>query len=1026
MLRTPLKTFLFVLLITAVTAFLYLGINTWAASTAMLRDWDSNCTTIITLEYLEDYGSNKGSKSEAMIADIEGIDFEAIAANENVLLWQPSDVSLGIAPGFNSNAQDDYSEACVFIVTGIRKYAEDSPYIGKLVESLYSFRSYEPGRIVFIENYPGEYGFFPEPNATYVIHAKNIRLNANGMSIQLTPFYSWIAEQAGIDCASISPFYQIESAEALHADEDNVYHTIAQYYNTINNALTICRVRKLDDLVEFNQNYLQLVSGRLFTRQETEQGEKVCVISETLANNRGLNVGDEFTVLLSEDENTATYKWGDKMSREENFTIVGIVNYHPDYSLNVYTPYKSESARPVRYMYDLGQVTIKNGTVDVFLSQIKPLLPERIFISVYDQGYQVTADALKVIKSAAIALTIIAFLVTLTVLAFFAYLFADTQRDSVEIMRCFGMKKGEVRLYLMVGTSLIALIAVTLGILLGMGYADELVETAYKFVSELQAVDMRFSDGFKGIIKDFTPAVTLSYTLASMVGAGVFLISLALCLYFAEKTVSGRLIAVRARARVRHSPRRSSVALSGALRHAMLLIRRSGVRSLLTPILCAAALLFVSYLQATLASYDAARESLYENTELIGYCAQMNGKYSDKLSIQNKLAKELISLDHISDAGYVYTLNYVYLGTPVHADGSVGAVKAVPMPKNHFELEILNDILISQPNIVFTDSARNAPEFYFNEFHGDFMSGWDETRFSSREWEKLPCLISSQFMNEHNINYGDTIRVYVKNYITEFPLFIDIDMQVVGSFTRVANQNNIYCPLPLGALDPEHSSLNELGDEHRSVSTGKYYSYVSELIDISDDGNADKLTQQQKVDVMLDNKYVSALTFKIRNPRYLGEVKDTLEKVGFSSPKIPNDIRICVVIEDAQFNNTLSSIAQSSKYLEILYPVLITLICILGLIIGFLSTNSRREDIALMRGMGTHKLRILATIFGEQFILLLLGLLPAAMVWYVFKGGAQLATLEAYAFFICYALSAAFSTLLHNAKSALSILTENE
>ena len=85
-LRTPVKTILFALLIMAVTAFLYLGINTWSASSAMLRDLDANCSTIVTLEYLEDYGSNKGFKSGAMLADIEGIDFDAIAENENVQL----------------------------------------------------------------------------------------------------------------------------------------------------------------------------------------------------------------------------------------------------------------------------------------------------------------------------------------------------------------------------------------------------------------------------------------------------------------------------------------------------------------------------------------------------------------------------------------------------------------------------------------------------------------------------------------------------------------------------------------------------------------------------------------------------------------------------------------------------------------------------------------------------------------------------------------------------------------------------
>ena len=88
-LRTPIKTILFALLIAAVTAFLYLSVNTWAASSAMLREWDENCTTIVTMEYLEDYGSNKGSKSQAMLEDVANIDFDAIASNENVLLWQP-------------------------------------------------------------------------------------------------------------------------------------------------------------------------------------------------------------------------------------------------------------------------------------------------------------------------------------------------------------------------------------------------------------------------------------------------------------------------------------------------------------------------------------------------------------------------------------------------------------------------------------------------------------------------------------------------------------------------------------------------------------------------------------------------------------------------------------------------------------------------------------------------------------------------------------------------------------------------
>ncbi len=1023
--RIPVKAILFALLIAAVTAFLYLGVNTWAASAAMLRDCEENYTTIVTMEYLEDYGSSKGSKSETMLADVAGIDFDAIAANENVLLWQPSDVGMGSAAGFVSNEQNpEYSYDCVLIVTGIRQYAQDSPYYGKLVESLYSFRPYEPGRSVFIENDPEELGFVPDPNATYVIHARNYRLNANGLYVELSPFYSWIAQQAGVDSASVAKIHRIESAEALHADENNIYLTIAKYYDAMSNTLTVCRARELGDLEEFNQNYLYPVSGRLFTRQEGDEGAKVCVISQTLANDRDLNVGDELTIHLPDDEGSTMYAWGDKMSRQETFTIVGIVNYHSDYNRNIYTPPASGSARPVRYMYDLGQATIQNGTADTFLSQIEPLLPERIFIAVYDQGYQATADALKVIQSAAIALSIIALTVTLTVLSFFAHLFVDMQRDAVEIMRCFGAKKAEVRLYLVVGASLIALIAIIAGILLGIKYAENLIKFAYEFVSELQVVDMRYSDGFRGIVKEFAPVVTLSYTLAGVVGAGAFFMSLALCIHFAERIISGRLISARSRVRVRRSPTKSSVALKGSLRHAMLSIRRGGMRSLLVPALCAAALLFVSSLQETLASYDEARDTLYESTELSGYSAQMNGKFSDELIIQNTFAARLLSLDNISDLAYTYSFNYSYLGVSARADGSESQPKPVPAPADPYQLEILTDTLYSGPNIIFTDSVRGAPEFYFGEFHADFMPEWDEARFGSRQWEVLPCIVSAQFMSEHGIEPGDTISVYMDNYFAGYDPFIGMDMLVVGSFTRAANQNNIYCPLPLGALDPERSSLNERKGRVSTLSTGRYAHYAA--IDYSNPQSAEPFTQQQIIDVMLDNKYISALTFKIPDPRALEEVKDSLEEAGFSGPTMANDIRLCVVIEDAQFNETLSSIAQRSKYLQILYPVLLALVCILGLITGFLAVNTRREDIALMRGMGAQKRRIFTTILGEQMLLLILGALPAAAVWYALKGVQQLATPGIYAFFACYALSAALSILMQNAKSALAILSEKE
>ena len=148
--RTPVKSGLFLLLIAAVTAFLYLSINTWFASAAMLRDAEDVYTTIVTFKFRDTYGSSEGYKTPEMEADAAKIDFEAMATNENMLLWQPSNVTFGSAQGFLSGSRDrEYAFSNVFIVTGLRQYSDGGQYVGTLVDTLYSFREYEPGRFIF-------------------------------------------------------------------------------------------------------------------------------------------------------------------------------------------------------------------------------------------------------------------------------------------------------------------------------------------------------------------------------------------------------------------------------------------------------------------------------------------------------------------------------------------------------------------------------------------------------------------------------------------------------------------------------------------------------------------------------------------------------------------------------------------------------------------------------------------------------------------------------------------------------------
>ena len=1021
----PLKTILFTLLIVAVAAFLYLGVNTFAASERMLRACDEDYTTIASIEYLGDHYPDESIYDESMLSEVSHIDFDAIAGQPDVLLWQPTDCSIGLIDGFVAHSSSvPYSLFNVLVVTDVTPYQDSGEFYAKIADCLYSYRTDMQGKHIFF--FSDGFDCDPDPDAYYVIHGYSEGLSSSFQTIHLSTFYSYAAMLSGVDCSAVSPCLRIESPETLYAEPNNVYLAMADYYNVMNNKVYVYRTQALADLEEFHQERLRLISGRLFTQEEAQSGAKVCVMTETLANAGGLAVGD--TVTLRTMNNTglpaADCYWGmDSLANSDDYEIVGIVNYYEGLQYNVYVPSVPASAQPEKYVYKLGKATLKNGSADEFVEAVTPLLPARATIDIFDQGYQAVADSLSVIRSASASLSAVAFVAAVVVLLFFAFLFVEKQRDTVETMRCFGTTKAETRLYLLFGAGLIALIAVCIGVWIGTRFAARLISSAYSFVSGLQAVDLRYSSGYLGTTKNFTPVPVASVPLAVLVALLVFLLALCFCLYFAEQTINGRVLQVKVRNRNHRPPKRSSTAGKGAMRYSLLSIRRSGARTLVAPALAVVMLLFVATLLSTRSSYETAKETLYDTTTLRGYCTAMTGKYAGNLLIRNNYAQQLIDLDYLDDITVTYHKRYRYLGVTERSDGTTGNAAQVPAPTDGNALTDMLNQIANAPYLVFTNNVADAPEFYFSRFTGEFLPGYDESMFAERSWTEPVCIVSTQFMENNNVQLGDTIRIYVVNGTSygnsnaNNPAFIGLEFKVVGSFYRQASEDYIYSPLSGGVLDLGGLPDGEISNYRRYGSFG----YMRRQFE-----DVTALTPQNQIDVLLDESYVASFSFTLKDARSLTEFKDALEEIGFSGPEQARDIRVAVAIEDKAFIESVSSISQRSTYMEILYPVLLALVCVVGVITAFLMINSRREEIAVMRGLGTQKKRIFLTFFYEQLFLLAAGMLAGAAVWLSFGDAAPLGKPDFYAFFVCYALGVWAALVLQNRKSAISILSEKE
>ena len=119
------------------------------------------------------------------------------------------------------------------------------------------------------------------------------------------------------------------------------------WQETIMAKIPICRhsisvvgTNNLESIYAFNQKICRIVSGDIFDELQYKEGERVCIISEELAQINGLAVGDIIPLKLYDAdyqyEHTYGLKYRDSFDTEVGFTeegswrIIGI--YHTDYA----------------------------------------------------------------------------------------------------------------------------------------------------------------------------------------------------------------------------------------------------------------------------------------------------------------------------------------------------------------------------------------------------------------------------------------------------------------------------------------------------------------------------------------------------------------------------------------------------------------------------------------------------------------------------------------------------------------------
>ena len=196
------------------------------------------------------------------------------------------------------------------------------------------------------------------------------------------------------------------------------WQTALKALDVTNHSVPVLTVEKVEALADFAAGNAMVTQGRSFSQSEYDSGAAVCLISESLARENGLNVGDSLPLSLYEDDpglppiyarfqescnpRASVFVAQEGFRQETEYTIIGLYRQSSEWVTtptsftpnSVFVPEKSVTCQTVTGNYGVwSSLILQNGTID----QMEARLAENELggaVTYYDQGYSDIVESL--------------------------------------------------------------------------------------------------------------------------------------------------------------------------------------------------------------------------------------------------------------------------------------------------------------------------------------------------------------------------------------------------------------------------------------------------------------------------------------------------------------------------------------------------------------------------------------------------------------------------------------------------------
>ena len=308
-----------------------------------------------------------------------------------------------------------------------------------------------------------------------------------------------IAYDTDYDLASFTILPEGVTAEEMIASSPT-WQKAMESIRVSSHSVPVLAVNHLEAMADFAAGTAMVTQGRSFSQKEYSSGAPVCLISESLARENGLNVGDPLPLSLYEFDRDLWYNFVGEYNprptcylpdqgfrQETEYTIIGLYRQSNEWVTtptsftpnSVFVPEKSVNCPTVYSSLGVwSSLILQNGTIDQVEAR---LAAEKLdgMVTYYDQGYSDIVESLDGYNRVSRTVLLVGLALWAVVLAAYCVLLPMQESKTALRMWTLGAKQKDITKQIWTPSALMAAAGTVIALAVsipGMSWATDKIQ----------------------------------------------------------------------------------------------------------------------------------------------------------------------------------------------------------------------------------------------------------------------------------------------------------------------------------------------------------------------------------------------------------------------------------------------------------------------------------------------------------------------------------------------------------------------